>query len=66
VSPFRRPSTNCSRAELGPLESARRPGGKTDGIVGKTLEGRVSADIKLIREGDVIGEEDEDMQVEEI
>jgi len=34
-------------------------------MVGKTLEGQFSDDIKLIREGDIIGGEDDDMQVEE-
>ena len=57
--------TDCIRAEIEPLESARRPVGKTDGMVGKTLEGQLSDDIKLIREGDIIGGEDDDMQVEE-
>ena len=54
-----------TRTEIEPSECARRPGEKTDGIVGKTLEDQVSADIKLFKEGYGTGDEAADMHVEE-
>jgi hypothetical protein len=46
-------------------ESARRPGERTDGVVGKTLEVQFSNDIMLIKEEAGLGEDDDSMQLEE-